>query len=133
MEIVYVANDGKKFATENECLCYERFLESSRLGHKLRFFNSDFREVLSGDPRKDFEDCFYVYVQDQEALKFLEQMTEGDYWCNIPTYCGLFYYDEKDEAFYNLGERISKLKAEVAEYEKLAMRCNIGAPYWGES
>lgn len=133
MEIIYVANDGKKFSTEDECVRYERFTQSCKLGHKLRFFNVDFRELLSGDPHADFEDCFYVYVADEEALEFLRAMTEGDYWCDIPTYCGLFYYNEQDEAFYNLGEKISKLKSEVAQYEDLAMRCNIQAPYWGKT
>ena len=133
MKVVYVADDGKHFETENECIRYERLAEASKIGHKLRFFNMNFRELLSGDPRLDFEACAYLYVQDQEALNFLTKMSEGDYWCDLPTHCGLFYYDETDEAFYDLGEKISKLKIELAEYEKLALRCNIGAPYWGKS
>ena len=79
----------------------------------------------------DFEDCFYVYIADDEALEFLKQMTEGDYWCDVPTHCGLFYYNGDEETFYDLREKISKLKSEIAGYEDLAMRCSIQAPYWG--
>ena len=133
MEIIYVANDGVQFDNKEECIRYERFADANKIGRRLRFFNADRRELLCEDPLKNFEDCSYVFIADNEALEFLNAMTEKDYWCDKPTHCGLFYYDDNDEAFYNVDTKISDLKAEIAEYEKLVLRCNSGLPYFGES
>lgn len=133
MEIIYVANDGVQFNNKDECIRYERFAEANKVGRKLRFFNADCRELLCENPLKNFEDCYYVFIANEEALEFLDTMTEGTYWCDKPTHCGLFYYDENNEAFCDVNVKISDLKKEIAEYEKLILRCNSGLPYSGES
>lgn len=125
---IYRADDGTDFEDESECIEYEWGSKASKVHFTLLSHN---HRILPTDRRDSYNDCFYVFVPNNVALKELRQVWDGDVvdsylpdafseWDAQP---GLYVYDEIGDEWYHLGTRIAELQ-DVAD---TAMKAINGA------
>lgn len=109
-EIYYVADDGKKFDTEDECLQYEcKEIDIIALNgdgdiidNRLMYENID----------EYFRNAIFMYIKDEKSLKKLEYLADDLY--DIPSEIGLYYCDDKDDYYwYELDYKILGLEREL--------------------
>ena len=108
-KIIYIADDGEEFETSKECLEYEAVLDSSDC---LVIFDERMNELKDKDQEWNMMHATYLYILEVEkARKFLD-WTYREYGYQVPHDIynnGLFAYDEKEDRWYDLNERINVL------------------------
>ena len=68
--VQYIADDGRAFENEDECLKYEREKANQSLGNKFRMFDPLFRETT------DIHCVWYVYMYDSEAYTHFVELCD---------------------------------------------------------
>lgn len=111
----YVADDGKRFNTEEECLHYEENLAFEKIKNDLVMFDSE--DFVISD-MIDFENVRMVVIKTKPALTFFLNMCykygvrQGGIYK-----CGFYKWDSYHHAWYNVFEELHKLRhaTEVAQ------------------
>lgn len=111
IQVLYIADDGEEFETEQECLDHER---ASNYKDSLVFLDSKFEIIDMNDSVEAYEKSFYIYVLDAEKA--------GAFFSWLNVYAGyesperlgnhvIYYYDDHSREYENLGDAIDELVA----------------------
>ena len=110
MEIIYRADDGTDFHSEEECEAYENKKKIAAMNLKSRFFNFD-GEVMDITNLYDcIEKGWYMEIVSIEEARIIAEYAEKE-MCLVlfkdkPT-IGRFYYDDGAEEWRNIEELYS--------------------------
>ena len=114
----YEADDGTQFEDEYECLEYEWQLDVESKGHMYALLNHKC-VLLDNNKTNSYDDCFFIFLKNNNSAKALCSIWNEDM---IGSYCpdfirdytnvtpGLWAYDEDDDNWYHVGERIANLQ-----------------------
>ena len=100
MRVVYIADDGKEFDDEYECIDYEWKLKRPHLSHltDIKFYDKDDNELTDIFSEEAYSITELVVVLDEIALKELQEFADYTGFCCYEdiTECGewIFNYDE---------------------------------------
>lgn len=115
MIIRYVADDGREFESENDCLEYERKAYIKKFSKEIRMFDPSGNRV---PVENGITDVFYLEVTTDEAAEAFEKFYNDSFtpwdWNEMPK-AGKWYYDENDDNWYLVQDLIDK----VREIEKI--------------
>lgn len=93
--ITYVAEDGKQFRDEDECLAYETELRNAKFAANITFFDSDGKTLsLSED---GFLSAKFILCRTKEATQFLQDEYGPNYytpWDDNPIEAGCWVKDD---------------------------------------
>lgn len=105
MKIIYRADDGTEFYSEDDCETYERKLAYEKRNLKSRFFDKNGEEMDNTDIEGCYEDAWYAEFASLEEAEFYDKETSnlvgGTYFDNKPC-AGRFYYDRIREKWRNV-------------------------------
>lgn len=94
--ITWIANDGARFETEEDCIKYEN--RYKKLEGKVVFIAND--EIMKDEQLYDkLHECEFVVIRDIEGAKLLNEAFRAE-WIESPFHCdsdcrtGIFEYDE---------------------------------------
>ena len=124
MKINYVADDGKIFDNEEECLIYENNEKSLR--ENVVYLDKDLHLINDNNP--DFQtQVYFILAKDDFACEALEKkfneiwidMPEDGFQPNI-----IYWWNDGIMAWVNIQEELKELKEKVKFFEDiLAMEC----------
>lgn len=107
MEIIYKAFDGKIFDNEYKCQNYEteKALEEYRKSVKL--LDSYGKPIpLTQD---GLVECFFINIKNEKFLKWIPEQR-----FSLPQNIGIYYYNDKDDRWENLDNKIDELKENLS-------------------
>ena len=112
----YIADDGTEFDDEYDCLEYE-FEQNVKDGEWTLLDNK--LKVLHNDQRRSYEDCWYIFLPTRKSAEALMNAWDEDMiGCYTPRFLreydfnpGLWAWDEGEDDWYHVGDRISKYQA----------------------
>jgi hypothetical protein len=100
MEIIYRADDGEEFPTEEACRHYEEQNRIRRMNLQSRFFD----ELGNLLPINNLSDCiesgWYMEIASMEEAQFIAEYSERELCLTIfegKPQVGRFYYTENEE------------------------------------
>lgn len=97
-EVRYIADGGKVFSCEEDCLAYEEYQRYIRLKDELLFFDENGKSIsYQGSLLEMMENASYFLIKTESAWDFLKDLADtysspspSDYnECGL----GLWYYD----------------------------------------
>lgn len=119
MEVVYIAEDGTKFADEDDCLYYEQRIKAEIKFKNAKAWDSDRKPVSISDIY-----AHYYYVpSDVDAVEFFDYiydiMVDSDL-----TYCaekaeykaGYYFFDSDEQIWYFLDDYIAELNEKANKF-----------------
>ena len=114
MKVIYIADDGKEFSSETECLDYEWKLKHSHLD-EIHLYDEGNNKLVNIFSEDVYGRTMKVVVQTQEALKDLQELAQyTGFSCYYDiTECGVWTFNESKETFVKL------------EYDKLISFTNF--------
>lgn len=113
MKVVYIADDGTQFETEEACEEYEYANKMKGKFPTTRFFNRDGQEVPFLATCEFCERLFYVEVNDMEEALLLntwfndcgmDSIWHHDYKRGRNVTLGRFFYDTEEDKWRNVEE-----------------------------
>lgn len=122
MKIIYRADDGTEFYSEDDCAMYERKLEYGKRNLKSRFFDKKGKEMDNTDIEDCYERAWYAEFASLEEAEFYDKETSeligNTYFDNKPC-AGRFYYDQEDVKWRNLEELYQKYAKVLNVFEPI--------------
>lgn len=116
-ETIYVAEDGSKFDFEEDCYDYEYGKILEDLEGKIITLDSE------GNPTKDVNKVYYMYVADEESLNKYNTLCEDRLgYLSHPASPGFWSYDGTSDCYYNLDNDIKSLSTQLDELIKMKQR-----------
>ena len=124
MKIIYRADDGTDFYSEDDCEMYEykcRIADETR-NFKSRFFDKKGKEMDNTDIEDCYEHGWYAEFASLEEAEFYDKETSelvgGTYFDN-KSCAGRFYYDQKEARWRNLEERYQEYAKVLNVFEPI--------------
>lgn len=114
---MYVADDGTKFEDEEECLRYEAGCQAQELKGVV-LLDDNFKPIPLSD-LSQWENAYFIYVKDIQALKDLSDVWDWDLTgISPPRFLfadkpGLFAYDGTIDEWYHMGTRLQKIQSDA--------------------
>lgn len=120
MKIEYVANDGKKFEDEQDCIDYENeIMYGYILTTEGKAFYGNWNKVTSV---KELQDIYFIGFSSLQALERFNEVSEvfglegiKGYDKELPL---AFYYDNEKYQFIQYGDKIKELEKQLDELKK---------------
>lgn len=112
MKTVYIADDGKEFDSEFDCLDYEKELEIKNKNLKSRFWDSNGDCLSINNLDECIEKGHYLECYSDEEADFICDYAEnklGIFPFALPPHEGKYYFDDNE--------------LEWIEFEKLYEKC----------
>ena len=108
MEIIYRAEDGTDFYSEDECLEYESKMKIATMNLKSRFFDSNGVLMDINDLFNCLEKGYYMELATVEEAKFIAEYSEKEvgmtiFYTTSPS-IGRYYWDEHRTEWRNVEE-----------------------------
>ena len=107
--ITYIACDGEEFETEQECLEYEKSMDSTDC---LMMFDNDLNVLRDEDQGRNAEYSNYIYILDAEkAMKFFK-WASINYGYTFPDNVEtgrLYSYDDRSDSWEDMNEKVDML------------------------
>lgn len=111
MEVIYRAEDGKEFESEEQCEAYERIVSTptKHMGFKLYDFDGEVVQLLDEDYRVN-DDFFYIITHDETESATLYDILhdagisspwDNRGWGDNNFEPGRYYYDKEDYKWKN--------------------------------
>jgi hypothetical protein len=115
MKIVYIAEDGRKFTDEDECIRYEnsKGFEKCRESGELLFFTASGKQ-MEGELYQLIENSTFIYVSSLEALNILFHFADMEGY-EVPQHKGLWEYVES-VGWINVKNRIKEFMKQETLY-----------------
>lgn len=120
---LYIADDGTEFEDEQECMVYETVQSAKTLKGKVVLLDKQFKPI-SLDNLAEWENAWFIYVKDIQALRDLSDVWDWDLtgirpprflFADTP---GLFSYDEIIGEWYHMGTRLQEIQSVVDQAMK---------------
>lgn len=112
------ADDGTKFEFESECAEYEWKQKVEK--HETMYTLLDGScNILSNFETSAYEDCYFIFLRNSKSASILRELWDDDHILSVccPDFLaswhvepGLWSYDEDNDVWYHLGERIAELQ-----------------------
>jgi hypothetical protein len=100
MKIIYRANDGEEFSTEEACRIYEEQIKIQRMNLRSRFFD----HLGNPLPINNLADCiesgWYMEIADMKEAQFIAEYAEREVGIVLfegKPQVGRFYFTENEE------------------------------------
>lgn len=119
MKAIYIADDGREFEDENECLEYEKLEneKTKKLLSEIHAFNEKGEEIKVGNGAREYDiegmlmETFYVTFDSDEALHFFDDQQEyygypPIHECTICKNGDVFIYNDGDGEWISAKEMI---------------------------
>ena len=91
----FIANNGKKFLTESDCINYEKTVLATSLQGKM--FDQDLKPV------DNFQKAYYFLLNEKQDLEEMEHLNDVYKICSsIEDGKGFYYFDNFSERYINL-------------------------------
>ena len=117
----YIADDGTRFTTEEECLEYEKKELPFTSLKDVLLFDGEGVEIKKKNFFVDMEQFLYIYIGSEDSLKIIKEINE-DYGYSLPPMAGFwkFEYDENGgEQFVSYEQHIDLIKKELNKYTNM--------------
>lgn len=107
-EVIYIAEDGKKFINMRDCKTYEEtvlFLQNFVKKNNILFFNQDFEEITVYNSLISlFDKAYYIYIEKEELIDKLNEkfISCGFYPINKGQGEGWYAYEYNTDNWINL-------------------------------
>jgi hypothetical protein len=122
----YVADDGKEFVSEEDCLRYEESNKIKRFKNEISLFYEDttpisLERIAEG---REWNDVFIIKVTSTEAALFLKEAME-DYsnpFIDYEPEPGIYCYDEDNDCWFDLQKALShwnEIKNKITDGEMM--------------
>lgn len=111
MKIVYFADDGETFYTEDACLAYEKEQKIKSKGLKSKFWNGHGKLLSIADLDTCVEEGYYLECYSDEEAKFICDYIVDNfdiYPFAAPPHEGKYYYDEDEEEWIEVEKLYEK-------------------------
>lgn len=111
IQVLYIADDGEEFETEQECLDHERAMNYK---DAVVFLDSSFEVIDMNDSVKAYEKSNYIYVLDAEkASAFFSWLTGYAGYEGPEQLCDdeIYSFNEREQQYENLNNIIDELVA----------------------
>ena len=115
---IWEADDGTKFDDEYECAKYEFAQQVEKYRKCFGLLGSQYNLLDPAEPGS-YEDAYFIYLPNSESAKILRNLYCNDsvISVNVPDFlndwnvdAGLWVYDDNDDNWYHLGEKIAELQ-----------------------
>ena len=110
-KIIYIADDGKEFSSESDCIQYEFNNSYEQLCKNLVFYDEDFN-IINKHDFNTITESFYVYVGDENAIEATNLLYEH-FGFIFPDHTGYFYYNWDTDEWHSLDKRFNALTKEL--------------------
>lgn len=107
MEIIYRADDGTDFHSEEECEAYENKKKIAAMNLKSRFFDDRGRPMDITNLYDCIENGWYMEIANLEEAEFIAEYAEKEVAMVLFEDCpktGRFYWDDGNEEWHNVEE-----------------------------
>lgn len=107
MQIIYRADDGTDFRSEEECEAYENKKKIAAMNLKSRFFNYDGKLMDITDLYNCIENGWYMEIVNMEEAQFIAEYAEREVGMTLfaaRPCMGRFYWDSNAEEWHNVEE-----------------------------
>lgn len=116
-ETIYVAEDGSRFDSEEDCYDYEYSKILEDLKGKIITLDSE------GNPTKDVDEVYYMYVADGESLiKYITLCEDRLGYLSHPASPGFWSFDNIGDCYYNLDNDIKSLSTKLDKLTKMKQK-----------
>lgn len=120
METVFRAFDGKIFEDEDDCVLYERKEKEKKIHNQ--YFGMNYAENKIDFSEKSFCDFFneiqFLIIKTKAAAELLSTAAEEEGYI-IPNQIGAFVWDEEENNFINVENKVEKMKKGLSFYERI--------------
>lgn len=118
----YIADDGTKFTTEEECLEYEeKELLPFLLLKDVLLFNNEGKEIKKTNFAVDMEQFLYIYIGSKDSLKTMREINE-EYGYILPPKEGFWKFDYNEngeETFIEYEQYIDLIRKELNRFANM--------------
>lgn len=108
----YVADDGKEFEDEEECLEYEQLQKLASIDRQFLMLDARFNKVEN--PVRDFDEVVYIYVWTDEAAKKLHEVLGREWpdpWDYYHTTAGVWFMCEERDRWILVDEERERIRS----------------------
>lgn len=119
MRVVYQAFDGKNFSNEKECLDYEKREKLQEVVDAVVILDYN-KNILPHTEMGEqaFQLGYYVALKSKRAAEIISEIAEKAGY-QFPNAEGFYYYDEEDNEFYDLSQKVKELEESLTHYENV--------------
>lgn len=109
MEIIYRADDGKEFYSQDECESYERRKGVLENPLNSRFYDRKGKRMSLEEFVSSPDECYFMSIVDEEEARRIEEICK-DWGCYSPYdindeyVTGDFFYDCREEQWRNIND-----------------------------
>jgi hypothetical protein len=117
----YIADDGTRFTTEEECLEYEKKELPFTSLKDVLLFDGEGVEIKKKNFFVDMEQFLYIYIGSEDSLKIIKEINE-DYGYSLPPTAGFWkfeYGENGGENFVSYEQHIDLIKKELNKYTNM--------------
>lgn len=107
MQIIYRADDGTDFRSEEECEAYENKKKIAAMNLQSRFFHSDGTQMDITDLYDCIENGWYMEIANMAEAQFIAEYAEREVGTTLfaaRPCMGRFYWDDNAEEWHNVEE-----------------------------
>ena len=120
MQVIYLANDGTIFYSEEECEVYEEKKKIADMNLQSRFFdrNGNLMDITNLD--NCIENGWYMEIADMTEAKFIADYAKREVGTTLFTTCpciGRFYWDDNTDKWRNIEELYAIYKEKLKVFE----------------
>lgn len=119
MRIIYQAFDGKNFSSEKECLAYEEKEKLQEVVDAVVILDYNKNILPYAEMGEQvFQLGYYVALKSDRAAEIMSEIAEKAGY-QFPNAEGFYYYDEEDNEFYELSQKIRELEESLTHYDNI--------------
>ena len=117
MDIIYRANDGKEFDSEDECIDYERKIKL----HTFKMWDVDANPLSTYDD-DSYSKVFYLHISNEEEL---DDVIEQFYLWGIESFgikgkeSGFYLYDTNTDQWLDCDKLLKQYREEIDKIMKV--------------
>lgn len=117
----YIADDGTRFTTEEECLEYERRENAFSLLKDVFLFREDGTEIKKLSFFENMEQFEYIYIGSKDSLEVLQELNE-EFGYILPDWEGFWKFESDDygaEVLIKYEKYIEEIREELNKYANM--------------
>ena len=120
MQIIYRADDGTDFRSEEECEVYENKKKIAAMNLQSRFFYSDGTQMDITDLYNCIENGWYMEIANMAEAKLIAEYAECEVGITLfaaRPCMGRFYWDDGAEEWHNVEELYAVYEEKLKVFE----------------
>ena len=120
MQVIYRADDGTDFRSEEECEAYENKKKIAAMNLQSRFFNHDGDLMDITDLYYCIENGWYMEIANMAEAQFIAEYAECEVGITLfaaRPCMGRFYWDDNTEEWHNVEELYAVYEEKLKIFE----------------